>query len=45
LDMKLQRDDMSEDLHAHGSRELVLDSLAPNNQETNGNRRLTNLRA
>ena len=45
LDMKLQRDDMSEDLHVHGSRELVLDSLAPNNQETIGNRRLTNLRA
>ena len=45
LDMKLQRDDMSEDLHVHGSRELVLDSLAANNQEHIGNRRLTNLRA
>lgn len=31
-DMKMQRDDMSDDLHAHGSRELVLDSLVANNQ-------------
>jgi len=31
-DMKLQRDDMTEDLHAHGSRELVKDSLVANNQ-------------
>ncbi|VEU43884.1 unnamed protein product [Pseudo-nitzschia multistriata] len=31
-DMKLQRDDMSKDLHAHGSRELVKDSLVANNQ-------------
>jgi hypothetical protein len=30
-DMKAQRDDMSEDLHAHGSRELVADELAANN--------------
>jgi hypothetical protein len=31
-DMKMQRDDMSDDLHAHGSRELVMDSLVANNQ-------------
>jgi preprotein translocase subunit SecG len=31
-DMKNQRDDMSTDLHAHGSRELVKDSLVANNQ-------------
>ena len=31
-DMKMQRDDMSDDLHAHGSRELVKDDLAANNQ-------------
>ncbi|KAL3808595.1 hypothetical protein ACHAXA_006556 [Cyclostephanos tholiformis] len=31
-DMKMQRDDMSDDLHAHGSRELVNDDLAANNQ-------------
>jgi hypothetical protein len=31
-DMKMQRDDMSGDLHAHGSRELVHDDLAANNQ-------------
>jgi len=30
-DMKAQRDDMSEDLHAHGSRELVDDALAATN--------------
>ena len=30
-DMKSQRDDMSEDLYAHGSRELVADHLAANN--------------
>jgi len=32
-DMKAQRDDMSDDLHAHGSRELVADKLAANNQQ------------
>jgi len=32
-DMKAQRDDMSDDLHAHGSRELVADHLAANNQQ------------
>jgi len=31
-DMKMQRSDMSDDLHAHGSRELVHDDLAANNQ-------------
>jgi hypothetical protein len=31
-DMKAQRDDMSDDLHAHGSRELVADNLAADNQ-------------
>jgi len=30
-DMKAQRDDMSEDLHAHGSREVVDDALAATN--------------
>lgn len=30
-DMKSQRDDMSDDLHAHGSRETVKDDLAANN--------------
>jgi len=30
-DMKAQRDDMSDDLHPHGSRELVADELAANN--------------
>ena len=32
-DMKQQRDDMTYDLHAHGSRELVKDSLVANNQQ------------
>lgn len=31
-DMKMQRDDMSDDLHAHGSHELVKDELTANNQ-------------
>jgi hypothetical protein len=31
-DMMLQRDDMYDDTHAHGSRELVKDSLVANNQ-------------
>jgi hypothetical protein len=30
-DMKLQRDDMSDDLHAHGAREVVLPEFAANN--------------
>lgn len=33
-DMKMQRDDMSGDLYAHGSRELVKDSLVANNQQS-----------
>lgn len=32
-DMKAQRDDMSDDLYAHGSRELVADSLAADNHQ------------
>mmetsp|Transcript_7019 Transcript_7019/g.14727 ORF Transcript_7019/g.14727 Transcript_7019/m.14727 type:complete len:395 (-) Transcript_7019:205-1389(-) len=32
-DMKLQRDNMEDDLHAHGSRVLVKDSLVANNQQ------------
>jgi Delta carbonic anhydrase len=31
-DMKAQRDDMTDDLHPHGSRPLVADNLAANNQ-------------
>jgi len=31
-DMKQQRDDMTDDLHAHGSRELVADKYVANNQ-------------
>jgi len=33
LDMKAQRDDMSGDLYAHGSRELVANHLAANNHQ------------
>ena len=33
-DMKAQRDDMSDDLHPHGSRELVADHLAADNHST-----------
>ncbi|KAL7470811.1 hypothetical protein ACHAXS_011075 [Conticribra weissflogii] len=32
-DMKMQRDDMSDDLHAHGSRELVTPEYVANNQQ------------
>jgi len=32
-DMKAQRDDMTDDLYAHGSRELVADHLAANNHQ------------
>jgi hypothetical protein len=32
-DMKAQRDDMSDDLHPHGSRELVADNLAADNHQ------------
>ena len=31
-DMKAQRDDMTDDLYAHGSRTLVSDQLTANNQ-------------
>jgi len=34
-DMKAQRDDMTDDLYPHGSRELVADHLAANNQQRN----------
>lgn len=34
-DMMMQRDDMSDDLHAHGSRELVKDAYVANNQQRN----------
>ena len=37
--MKAQPDDMSDDLHAHGSRELVADEHAANNQANRKNRR------
>ena len=43
-DMKMQRSDMSDDLHAHGSRELVHDDLAANNQYYPDDRK-KNLRA
>merc|ERR1719321_2511605 len=32
-DMKTQRDDMSDDLYAHGARELVLDMYAADNHQ------------
>ena len=32
-DMKAQRDDMTDDLHAHGSREVVADAYASNNMQ------------
>jgi len=37
FDMKMQRDDMGDDLHAHGSRELVHHDHAANNQFDAGN--------
>lgn len=33
-DMKMQRDDMSDDLHAHGSREVVAPEFAANNVQS-----------
>merc|ERR1719171_1196548 len=36
-DMKAQRDDMSDDLHAHGARELVANQLTANNQAEHSN--------
>eukprot|EP00571_Detonula_confervacea_P001516 CAMPEP_0172327648 /NCGR_PEP_ID=MMETSP1058-20130122/59940_1 /TAXON_ID=83371 /ORGANISM="Detonula confervacea, Strain CCMP 353" /LENGTH=445 /DNA_ID=CAMNT_0013044729 /DNA_START=80 /DNA_END=1417 /DNA_ORIENTATION=- len=44
FDMKMQRDDMSGDLHAHGSRELVNHDLSANNQHY-GDRKKKFLRA
>lgn len=38
-DMLEQHDDMSGDVHPHGSRELVADVLAANNQESGGHAR------
>jgi len=38
-DMKMQRDDMSSDLHAHGSRELVHHDYVGNNQHHPGDRK------
>jgi hypothetical protein len=32
-DMKSQRDDMSEDLYAHGAREVVMSDYVANNQQ------------
>jgi len=37
-DMKMQRDDMSDDLHAHGSREVVAPEFAANNVQSVQNR-------
>jgi hypothetical protein len=34
--MKSQRDDMSDDLYAHGSREVTADTITANNQDFNG---------
>lgn len=44
FDMKMQRDDMMMDLHAHGSRELVHDDWAADNQWYPDDRRGRNLR-
>merc|ERR1712194_459308 len=41
-DMKMQRDDMSDDLHAHGARALVNDDYAANNHVFPGNRQRKN---
>jgi len=38
-DMKNQRDDMEDDLHAHGARELVKSDLVANNQQYDRRRR------
>jgi len=43
-DMKMQRDDMSSDLHAHGSRELVHHDYAADNHVNMGDRERKNLR-
>jgi len=39
-DMKMQRDDMSDDLHPHGARALVADELSANNHNRRGRRAL-----
>lgn len=39
-EMKMQRDDMEDDLHAHGSRELVKNDLVANNQANRRHRHL-----
>jgi hypothetical protein len=44
-DMKMQRDDMSDDLHPHGARELVDDDLAADNFQNRALRALWALRA
>ena len=41
-DMTMQRDDMSDDLHAHGSCELVKDDLVADNQSTGDRKNLRN---
>jgi len=38
-DMMAQRDDMTDDLYAHGARELVADYIASNNQVTRKQRK------
>ena len=45
FDMKMQRDDMSGDLHAHGSRELVHHDYSANNQYYGDRKQKKNLRA
>jgi len=37
-DMKSQRDDMSDDLYAHGAREVTADDITANNQDFDGKR-------
>jgi len=37
-DMKSQRDDMSDDLYAHGSREVTADEITADNQDNDGRR-------
>merc|ERR1719273_1968919 len=40
LEMKMQRDNMEDDLHAHGSRELVKTEYVANNQKYDRHRHL-----
>lgn len=37
-DMKSQRDDMSDDLYAHGSREVTRDAITADNHDNDGRR-------